>query len=172
MQPKSLLRLAGATVSLRDLATGSFRPVIDDVHGASKRADVRRLVFCTGKVYYDLVAKEPPADVAVVRVEELYPWPHTEVSQVLDSYPDVKEVYWVQEEPKNMGAWSYVAPRLRGSVGNALAIRYVGRPERASPAEGYLATHNEEQARIVAEAVASPVRTGGPRRTSGVLRAL
>ena len=172
MQPKSLLRLAQATVSLSDLATVGFREVIDDVRGESKRADVRRIVFCTGKVYYDLVAKEVPRDVAVVRIEELYPWPHANVSRVLDQYPDVKEVVWAQEEPKNMGAWSYVAPRLRGSVGNALAIRYVGRPERASPAEGYLAAHNEEQARIVADAVATPVRAGGPRRSSGVLKAL
>jgi 2-oxoglutarate dehydrogenase E1 component len=172
MQPKSLLRLAQATVSLKDLATGGFREVIDDVNGVSKRAEVRRIVFCTGKVYYDLVAKAVPQDVAVVRVEELYPWPHADVSRVLDQYPDVKEVVWAQEEPKNMGAWSYVAPRLRGSVGNALAIRYVGRPERASPAEGYLATHNEEQGRIVADAMASPVRAGGPRRSSGVLKAL
>jgi 2-oxoglutarate dehydrogenase E1 component len=172
MQPKSLLRLAQAAVSLKDLATGGFREVIDDVNGDAKRAEVRRIVFCTGKVYYDLVAKAVPQDVAVVRVEELYPWPHADVSRVLDQYPDVKEVVWAQEEPKNMGAWSYVAPRLRGSVGNALAIRYVGRPERASPAEGYLATHNEEQGRIVADAMASPVRAGGPRRSSGVLKAL
>ena len=172
MQPKSLLRLAQATVSLKELATGGFREVIDDVNGDAKRAEVRRIVFCSGKVYYDLVAKEMPHDVAIVRVEELYPWPHADVSHVLDQYPEVKEVVWAQEEPKNMGAWSYVAPRLRGSVGNALAIRYVGRPERASPAEGYLATHNEEQGRIVADAMASPVRAGGPRRSSGVLKAL
>ncbi len=172
MQPKSLLRLAQATVSLKDLATGGFHEVIDDVNGDAKRAEVRRIVFCSGKVYYDLVAKEVPHDVAIVRVEELYPWPHADVSHVLDQYPEVKEVVWAQEEPKNMGAWSYVAPRLRGSVGNALAIRYVGRPERASPAEGYLATHNEEQGRIVADAMASPVRAGGPRRSSGVLKAL
>ena len=172
MQPKSLLRLAQATVSLKELATGGFREVIDDVNGDAKRAEVRRIVFCSGKVYYDLVAKAVPHDVAIVRVEELYPWPHADVSHVLDQYPEVKEVVWAQEEPKNMGAWSYVAPRLRGSVGNALAIRYVGRPERASPAEGYLATHNEEQGRIVADAMASPVRAGGPRRSSGVLKAL
>ncbi len=172
MQPKSLLRLAQATVALKDLASGGFQPVIDDVHGASKRVEVRRIVFCTGKVYYDLVARDVPSDIAIVRVEELYPWPHNEISRVLDRYPDVKEVVWAQEEPKNMGAWSYVAPRLRGSVGNALAIRYIGRPERASPAEGYLATHTEEQARIVGEAVASPVRAGGPRRSSGVIKAL
>jgi 2-oxoglutarate dehydrogenase E1 component len=172
MQPKSLLRLASAASALHDLTGATFRPVIDDLAGANKHADVKRLVFCTGKIYYDLTAREVPGDLAVVRIEELYPWPHSALSTVLDLYPNVKEVVWAQEEPKNMGAWSYVAPRLRGSVGNALVIRYVGRPERASPAEGYQQSHIDEQARIVAESLASPVRIGGPRRTGGVLRAI
>src|SRR6185312_8875116 len=127
-------------------------------------------VMCTGKIYYDITAKPLPGDVAVVRVEELYPWPHGDITRVLDLYPSVKDVAWVQEEPKNMGAWSYVAPRLRGSVGNALVIRYVGRPERASPAEGYPQTHAEEQARIVADALVSPQRASGVRRASGVMK--
>ena len=121
-------------------------------------------MLCTGKVYYDLTAKPLPDDVAVVRVEELYPWPHAEVSRVLDLYPNVKDVAWVQEEPKNMGAWSYVAPRLRGSVGNALVIRYIGRPERASPAEGYRAdahggagAHRHRRAEPARSARAAPV---------------
>ncbi len=160
MQPKSLLRLAAAASVLRDLSIGGFQPVIDDPSGANKRNEVRRLVFCTGKVFYDLTAKAVAGDVAVIRVEELYPWPHAEVSRVLDLYPSAKEVAWVQEEPKNMGGWSYVAPRLRGSVGNALVIRYVGRPERASPAEGYPKTHEMEQARIVAEATGPLQRVG------------
>jgi 2-oxoglutarate dehydrogenase E1 component len=108
--------------------------------------------------------------VAVVRVEELYPWPHADVTRVLDLYPNVKDVTWVQEEPKNMGAWSYVAPRLRGSVGNALVIRYIGRPERASPAEGYAQTHTEEQARIVNDALTSSPRALGARRPSGAMK--
>ena len=99
-------------------------------------------------------------------------WPHAGVSRVLDLYPQAKEVLWVQEEPKNMGAWSYVAPRLRGSVGNVLTIRYVGRPERASPAEGYPQTHEREQSRIVEEAVSSPQRVPGQRRASGVMGAV
>jgi len=126
--------------------------------------------MCTGKIYYDLTAKPVPGDVAVVRVDELYPGPHADFTRVLDLYPNVKDVAWVQEEPKNMGAWSYVAPRLRGSVGNALVIRYIGRPERASPAEGYPQTHTEEQARIVADALASPQRASGGRRSSGVMK--
>ena len=170
MQPKSLLRLAQAASWVTDLSESTFQPVIDDPTGAEKRQEVTRLVLCTGKIYYDLTAKPVPNDVAVVRVEELYPWPHAEVSRALDLYPNVKDVAWVQEEPKNMGAWSYVAPRLRGSVGNALVIRYIGRPERASPAEGYPQTHAEEQARIVADALAASQRASGARRASGVMK--
>jgi 2-oxoglutarate dehydrogenase E1 component len=172
MQPKSLLRLAQAASWVTDLSERTFQPVIDDPSGVEKRREVTRLVFCTGKVYYDITAKPVPNDVAVVRVEELYPWPHAEVSYALDLYPSVKDVAWVQEEPKNMGAWSYVAPRLRGSVGNALVIRYIGRPERASPAEGYPQTHAEEQARIVADALAASQRASGARRASGVMKAV
>ena len=172
MQPKSLLRLAQAASSVRDLTESTFQPVIDDPAGGGKRQEVTRLVFCTGKIFYELTAKPVPGDVGVIRIEELYPWPHTDVSRVLDLYPNVKEVAWVQEEPKNMGAWSYVAPRLRGSAGNAVVIRYVGRPERASPAEGYPQTHAEEQGRIVADALAAAQRTSGARRTSGVMKAV
>ncbi len=170
MQPKSLLRLAQAASWVTDLSERTFQPVIDDPTGGDKRGEVSRLVLCSGKIYYDLTAKPVPADVAVVRVEELYPWPHADITRVLDRYPNVKDVAWVQEEPKNMGAWSYVAPRLRGSVGNALVIRYIGRPERASPAEGYPQTHAEEQARIVGDALVSPQRAGGARRASGVMK--
>jgi 2-oxoglutarate dehydrogenase E1 component len=161
MQPKSLLRLPQAASHLRDLTTGTFQPVIDDPQGASKREQVRRIVFCTGKVYYDIMAKSPESHVAVVRVEQLYPWPLDEVARVVDQYPNIDEVAWVQEEPKNMGAWSFVAPRLRVAAGNALVIKYVGRPERASPAEGYPQSHAEEQGRIVAEALEVPPPRGG-----------
>ena len=151
MQPKSLLRLERAAAKLADLANGRFDCVIDDPDAARRREAVRRLVFCTGKIYYDLSAKESRAHVALVRIEELYPFPHDEVARILDRYPVVEEVVWAQEEPKNMGAWSFVAPRLHAAVGNALPIRYIGRPERASPAEGYLSSHQEHQARIVAD---------------------
>ncbi|MBX3134250.1 MAG: 2-oxoglutarate dehydrogenase E1 component [Gemmatimonadaceae bacterium] len=168
MQPKSLLRLAQASSSIKDLSEGSFRPVIDDPKGAEKREDVKRLVFCTGKVYYDLLAAGVPERVAVVRVEELYPWPHDEVARIVDLYPNIDEVAWVQEEPKNMGAWTFVAPRLRVSTGNALVIRYYGRPERASPAEGYPSTHAEEQKRIITEALSATVRHTGARRVTAM----
>jgi 2-oxoglutarate dehydrogenase E1 component len=172
MQPKSLLRLAQAASVVTDLSQHAFQPVVDDPRGLEKRHGVTRLVLCTGKIFYDLSAKAVPDHVTIVRVEELYPWPHAEISRVLDFYPVVKEIVWVQEEPKNMGAWTYVAPRLRGSVGNAMIIRYVGRPERASPAEGYTQAHTEEQARIVADALAPAQRTSGARLAAGVMRSV
>jgi 2-oxoglutarate dehydrogenase E1 component len=156
MQPKSMLRLAAATSKLHDLVDGRFMPVLDDP-SIVNREEVTRLVFCTGKVYYDLASKDRPQHLAIVRVEQLYPWPHEEVSRVVDLYPNIAEIVWSQEEPKNMGAWSYVAPRLRASAGNALIIRYIGRPERASPAEGYASSHAQEQARIVSDVHAAPI---------------
>ena len=156
MQPKSMLRLAAATSRLDDLVSGRFMPVLDDP-SVPNRDEVTRLVFCTGKIYYELASKDRPQHLAVVRVEQLYPWPHEEVSRVVDLYPNIAEIVWAQEEPKNMGAWSYAAPRLRASAGNALIIRYIGRPERASPAEGYASSHAVEQSRIVSDVHAAPI---------------
>jgi 2-oxoglutarate dehydrogenase E1 component len=152
MQPKSLLRLPAAASKLEDLTTGTFKPVIDDPIASKNRDAVQRLAFCTGHIYYDIAAVERPANVAVIRVEELAPWPR-EVADIVDLYPNVEEVTWVQEEPKNMGAWTYVQPRLRASIGTLTTLRYIGRPERASPAEGYMAIHQQEQARIVKDAL-------------------
>jgi len=154
MQPKSLLRLPQAASRVDELATGSFLPVIDDPFASQHRDDVRRIVFCSGKVYYDLaMAAIRNASVSIVRVEQLYPWPHEEIVRVMDLYPAVEQVMWVQEEPKNQGAWTYVQPRLRASAGAAVGVRYVGRPERASPAEGHKDAHDREQARIVSLAL-------------------
>ncbi|MEP7380394.1 MAG: 2-oxoglutarate dehydrogenase E1 component [Gemmatimonadota bacterium] len=156
MQPKSMLRLSAAASRLEDLASGRFMQVLDDPNVVN-REEVTRLVFCTGKLYYDLVGGGHPAHLAVVRVEQLYPWPHEDVSRLVDLYPNIAEIVWAQEEPKNMGAWSYVAPRLRASAGNALIIRYIGRPERSSPAEGHASSHAGEQARIVSDVHAEPI---------------
>jgi 2-oxoglutarate dehydrogenase E1 component len=152
MQPKSLLRLVAAASKLEDLTTGSFQPVLDDPTASQNRDVVQRLVFCSGHVYYDLTGGERPANVAVIRVEELAPWPR-EISELVDLYPNVEEVAWVQEEPKNMGGWTYVQPRLRASLGTLTTLRYIGRPERSSPAEGYQVSHAAEQARIVKDAL-------------------
>jgi 2-oxoglutarate dehydrogenase E1 component len=167
MQPKSLLRLPAAASKLEELASGAFRPVIDDPAATQRREDVRRLLFCSGKIYYDLIEKERPAGIAIVRVEELYPWPQ-EIARIVDAYANVEEVVWVQEEPKNMGAWTYVSPRLRADLGTVLPLRYIGRPERAAPAEGYHNSHVQEQARILTEALTVPAAPG--RRKAGVAR--
>jgi 2-oxoglutarate dehydrogenase E1 component len=163
MQPKSMLRLPAAASKLEDLTQGGFRRVIDDP-GVQRRDEVTRLAFTTGKLYYELVAEGRPGHVAVARVEELYPWPHEEVTRIVDSYPNVAEVVWAQEEPKNMGAWTFVAPHLRVATGDALITRYIGRPERASPAEGYAAAHDAEQQRIVQAVLTIPQPAGGRRR--------
>ncbi len=169
MQPKSLLRLPEAASKLGDLTSGSFRPVIDDAIASENRKAVTRLVFCTGKIYYDLASKRAP-HVAIVRVEELYPWPGNQIAQIVDLYPGIEEVVWAQEEPKNQGAWSYVGPRLRMSTGNALLTRYVGRPDRASPAEGYAEAHKKEQDRIVAEVNAAMQQAAGAKRRGMALK--
>jgi 2-oxoglutarate dehydrogenase E1 component len=169
MQPKSLLRLPEAASKLGDLTSGSFRPVIDDAIASENRKAVTRLVFCTGKIYYDLASKRA-AHVAIVRVEELYPWPGNQIAQIVDLYPAIEEVVWAQEEPKNQGAWSYVAPRLRMSTGNALLTRYVGRPDRASPAEGYAEAHKKEQERIVADVNAAMQQPAGAKRRGMALK--
>ncbi len=154
MQPKSMLRLHQAASHLSDLTQGGFQPVINDPAASARREDIRRIVFCSGKVYYDMaLAPGRNPTVALVRVEELYPWPHDEIHRIMDLYPAIEQVVWAQEEPKNQGAWTYVQPRLRASAGAAVGVRYVGRPERASPAEGYADTHQQEQARIVAMAM-------------------
>ena len=168
MQPKSLLRLPAAASRIEDLANGTFEPVIDDASAVERRAEVRRLVLCTAKLYYDLLAaKAPDAGVALVRVDELYPWPGAQVAEVMDRYPNLDDVVWAQEEPKNMGAWTFVAPQLRVATGNLLTVRYIGRPERASPAEGYSKAHEEEQKRIIAD-VLTPVALPAKRKTSKV----
>ena len=152
MQPKSLLRLPQASSTVNELANGSFQSVIDDPSTTNTRNDIRRLAFCTGKLYYDLVsspARSP--NVAVVRVEELYPWPHEDIARITAQYPALEQIVWAQEEPRNQGAWTFVQPRLRASAGAALGVSYIGRPERASTAEGYKEAHDVEQARIVAD---------------------
>ena len=168
MQPKSLLRMPAAASSLEQLASEAFYPVIDDAAADAHVSEVRRLVLCTAKMYYDLLAvRGSSTDVALVRVDELYPWPGAELAAIVDKYPNLEDVVWAQEEPKNMGAWTYVAPQLRVATGNMLTIRYIGRPERASPAEGYSKAHEVEQKRIVTDVLALPV-SSAKRKTSKV----
>ncbi|HEV2124957.1 MAG TPA: 2-oxoglutarate dehydrogenase E1 component, partial [Chloroflexota bacterium] len=159
--PKSLLRHRMAMSSPADFAEGTvFQPVLDDpfFHGATEqqRSRVERVILCSGKVYVDLAASEvrPQApSVAIVRLEQLYRFPSMELERVLDRYPEAQDIVWLQEEPRNMGAWSFVALRLQEILAQrGQTLRYVGRPERASPSEGTPTWHAAEQARIVAEA--------------------
>jgi len=156
MTPKGLLRLPAASSKLDDLTQGRFRAVLWD--GERQALDqVTRLVLCSGKVYYDLTASPRRAatpHIAIGRVELLYPFPSEEIGQYLSRYPNLKEIFWVQEEPRNMGARKFVLPKLRDVAPATVTIGDVSRPERSSPAEGYPAAHQAEQARIVAAALA------------------
>ena len=151
MTPKGLLRLKQASSTLGELAEGSFRPVIDDP--SADHDEVTRLVFCSGKVYYDIVGHEERAkarNVAVARLEQLYPFPVDEYAEVVGAYPNLEEVGWVQEEPQNMGAWRTIRHRLEAP---GVPLSYAGRPWRASPSEGYPTAHLREQDRIVRAAL-------------------
>ena len=153
--PKSLLRLPQASSRLEDLATGRFQPVLDDP-AVTTRDAVRRLILCSGKVYYDLTlapARGQAQHVAIARVELLYPFPRAELAALIRGYPSLREIVWVQEEPRNMGPQKFMLPQLRELVGPEVSVRDIGRPERSSPAEGYPAAHQAEQARIVATAL-------------------
>lgn len=154
MTPKSLLRHPLAGSSLEELAEGRFRPVIDDQ--TSSPDQVRRLILLSGKVIVDLVQAmetQPHEHVSVVRIEQLYPFPQSDVSAVFGRYPHLKEVVWLQEEPQNMGAWRYIQSRLANELPKGVTLKYVGRPERAATAEGIPEMHNEEQSRITREAL-------------------
>jgi 2-oxoglutarate dehydrogenase E1 component len=157
MTPKSLLRLPAAASRLADLTEGSFRAVLDDPDrdDDATAAAVRRVILCTGKLYYDLVGSEHRLalpEVAVVRVEQLYPFPTEGLRAVLARYPGAEKVTWAQEEPRNMGARKFVLPKIRHLVPFKVPLGDVSRPERSRPAEGYPAAHHAEQVRIVQEA--------------------
>jgi 2-oxoglutarate dehydrogenase E1 component len=153
MTPKSLLRHPQATSSVDDLIKGSFREVLFDRAGFD-RTRATRLVLCSGKVYYDLLARrdgEEVSHVSVARLEQLYPFPREQIGEMLGQYPNLREVVWAQEEPQNMGAWDFVEPRLREELPKKLKLRYLGRKSAASPAVGSHHVHGEEQERLVSQ---------------------
>jgi 2-oxoglutarate dehydrogenase complex dehydrogenase (E1) component-like enzyme len=155
--PKSLLRLRAAYANAGDLAEGSFREVIDDERFADRRAEVERVVLCSGKIYFDLTSHPDYAKTtktAIVRVELLSPLPIDEIIATLASYPNLKSVIWVQEEPQNMGARAHVRRRIVKRLPHGISdVDYVGRPYRASPSEGYGGAHSVEQNRILRTAL-------------------
>lgn len=156
MTPKSLLRLPQAASRVADLTQGRFQYVMDDVSLVGPREKVERIVFCSGKVYYDTIAaadRQSADHVAVARIELLYPFPEDAVSKLIGRYPNVREIVWLQEEPVNMGARKWVVPQLAELKPEWVSLRYVARPERSAPAEGYLNKHLARQGRLVADAL-------------------
>jgi 2-oxoglutarate dehydrogenase E1 component len=155
LTPKGLLRLPQATSHLDQLAKGSFRPILDDPNlDEDARRRTGRLILCSGKVYYDIAGHEghdASAGIAVARLEQLYPFPLAAYDELLSRYPNVAEVVWAQEEPQNMGAWRAIRHRLEEGLPAEVELRYVGRPWRASPSEGYPTAHVVEQDRIARE---------------------
>ena len=155
MTPKSLLRLPAAGSSLEQLTSGGFKPLIDDAEHKNA-ATVERIALCSGKVFYDLdeARKKSGEDrVALIRFEQFYPFPLRALTETLARYPNVKELVWCQEEPRNMGGWTFMESRLENLLPRCERPRYVGRAASASPATGNYAIHVEEQERFVAEAL-------------------
>ncbi|HCI79093.1 MAG TPA: 2-oxoglutarate dehydrogenase E1 component, partial [Ktedonobacter sp.] len=153
MTPKSLLRNPLSSSHLDDLAQGTFQTVIDDEKARVHAENIQRIVLCTGKISIDLFAqqqKETTPDIAIVRVEQLYPFPEQALKRVIARYSNAREVLWVQEEPRNMGAWSYIAPRL--SVLTGEKVNVISRPAHASPATGFWDWYMAEQEHIIADA--------------------
>ena len=155
MTPKSLLRLPAATSSVEELTAGGFRPVIDDAE-VEDRGAVRRIVLCAGKVFYDLAAarkKSGDRAVAIVRLEQFYPFPERALREVFATYPNSTQLVWCQEEPKNMGGWAFVEPRLTGLLPRCERPYYTGRATSASPATGSYTIHELEQRKLVDDAL-------------------
>ncbi|GCE24631.1 2-oxoglutarate dehydrogenase E1 component [Dictyobacter alpinus] len=164
MTPKALLRNPQSASRLEDLAKGTFQSVINDQQARQHPNSIRRVVLCTGKIAIDLLARanhDHNDDIAIVRVEMLYPFPGEEIKKVLENYPQAREIIWVQEEPKNMGAWSYMAPRLAEIVNRSITVDVISRPERSSPAAGFWDLYIAEQEKIITEASSLSLKQPG-----------
>ncbi|HJZ37083.1 MAG TPA: multifunctional oxoglutarate decarboxylase/oxoglutarate dehydrogenase thiamine pyrophosphate-binding subunit/dihydrolipoyllysine-residue succinyltransferase subunit [Solirubrobacterales bacterium] len=154
--PKGLLRLDRASSTMEDLTNGEFQHILDDPKVEGRRDKVERLVLCTGKIYHDIDGNDRRAlaeNVAIARVEMLYPFAKTRLEEVIAGYPNLKEIAWVQEEPRNMGAWKVMSRRFPQVLPEGIDLTYIGRPGRASPGEGYAAAHALEQERIALTAL-------------------
>jgi len=155
LTPKSLLRNKDAGSPLKELSAGRFQPIIPELDEQIKAASVKRVLACSGKVYYDLVhgrADRKDESVAIIRVEQLYPFAHKTFEAELRKYPKATEVVWVQDEPQNQGPWFYVQHHLYQNMSAGQKLGYAGRPASASPAVGYLAKHQEQQKALVEQA--------------------
>jgi 2-oxoglutarate dehydrogenase E1 component len=154
MSPKSLLRHKEAVSTLDELALGRFQNVIGETEKLVAK-NVKRVIACSGKVYYELAAyrrEHKIADVAIIRFEQQYPFPHDDFKAALAKFPNAKEIVWCQEEPQNQGAWYQTAHYLRENMREGQKLYYAGRPASASPAGGYKARHDERQKALVEQA--------------------
>ena len=155
--PKSLLRHKDATSTLDDLSSGTFQTVIGDSY-VEEGKKVTRAIMCSGKVYYDLLAYQQQneiTDTAVIRIEQLYPFPAEDLQEILEKYPKLDDVVWCQEEPQNQGAWYPTQHRMRRvtkEINEKIYLRYAGRKSSAAPAAGYISVHVEEQKALVNQA--------------------
>ena len=159
MTPKSLLRNPKVYSSLRELAEGQWQPVIDDPVSSADRLAVRRVILCSGKIYIDMISDSRRAersDIAIIRVEQLYPLETEVLSAVIAAYPNATEAVWLQEEPANAGAWDFIQPRLLRLLEGVLPLRLIARPRRASPAEGSMSMHAQHQATLINRAFELP----------------
>jgi 2-oxoglutarate dehydrogenase E1 component len=157
MTPKSLLRLPAASSSIDELTDGGFQPVIDDANITDRNA-VKRIVLCSGKVFYDLEAARSAdtpvhTGVAVLRLEQFYPFPAEAIKKIFASYPNAKQFIWAQEEPQNMGGWTFVHDRINELLPETIEVQFIGRSPSASPATGSYAIHELEQKKLVDEAL-------------------
>jgi 2-oxoglutarate dehydrogenase E1 component len=155
LTPKSLLRHPAVASTPRELAEGRWQQVIDDADTRARKNEIRRLVLCSGKVAIDLLTSERRAQapaVAVCRVEQLYPLPINDIRKVIEGYPSLEQVVWVQEEPENYGAFEFVRPHLQAVVSGRYSFSYIARPRSSSPAEGSAARHAQNQALLIAQA--------------------
>jgi 2-oxoglutarate dehydrogenase E1 component len=155
MTPKSLLRNKDATSTLVDFTKGDFRTVIPELNDTIDAAKVKRVIACSGKVYYDLVKKreeKKAMDVAILRVEQLYPFPHKAFAAELKKYPNASDIVWCQDEPQNQGAWFFVNHYIHENMLDGQKLGYAGRPASASPAVGYAHLHQEQQKALLDQA--------------------
>ena len=162
MSPKSLLRHKAAVSALEELSDGKFQTVIAETDKLVPK-NVRRVIVCSGKVYYDLVdfrRANNIADMAVIRLEQQYPFPHADFKAQIVKYPNAQEIVWCQEEPQNQGAWYRLRAYLRGDIGDKQVLAYAGRPISASPAVGYASKHLAQQKQLVADTFAPKLESG------------
>ncbi len=160
--PKSLLRNKNAASPLEDLAGGTFQPVIGEASADIVPEDVRRVLLCSGKVYYDLVharTEQERKDVAILRIEQLYPFAHKAFQTELQKYGNATELVWVQDEPQNQGAWFYIQHHLFENMSDGQKLGYAGRAASASPAVGYMAKHLEQQRALIEQAFSAKLKS-------------